>query len=205
MQAARADRPPRDAEDPRWAEGDPRRLRRLSATEIAVRYIAFAALAMLCNLMVQRLVLASLRQGEEVAFGWAPLLLDWVLHDMLGVIAAGAGWRKELGAPVGLSLAIAAGTAVGLAVKYLLDKRWIFQDLSTGARAHARRFSLYAAIGLVTTAIFWGAEALAWAIWGTPAAREIGAVLGLSLGYLAKYRFDRRFVFTPSVAARRAR
>ena len=175
---------------------------RLSRTQIVLRYAAFAAVAVLCNLAVQRLVLSALRRGDEVAFGWAPLLLDWLLHDVLGVMAAGGGWREEWGAPAALTLAIAAGTAVGLVVKYLLDKRWIFHDLSTGPRAHARRFSLYAAMGLVTTAIFWGAEALAWSLWGTTKAREIGAVLGLTVGYIAKYQFDRRFVFTPTEGPR---
>ncbi len=167
-----------------------------------VRYAAFAVVAVLCNLMAQRLVLSALRQGEEVAFGWAPLLLDWLLRDVLGVIAAGGGWREEWGAPAALTLAIAVGTATGLVIKYLLDKRWIFHDPSTGPRAHARRFSLYAAMGLLTTTIFWGFEALAWSVWETTVAREIGAVLGLMVGYVAKYQFDRRFVFTPSEAPR---
>lgn len=40
-------------------------------------------------------------------------------------------------------LALVSGTAVGLVVKYLLDKRWIFQDLSRGAKMHAKKLSLY--------------------------------------------------------------
>ncbi|WP_208646440.1 GtrA family protein [Mesorhizobium waimense] len=39
--------------------------------------------------------------------------------------------------------ALVSGTAVGLVVKYLLDKRWIFQDLSRGAKMHAKKLSLY--------------------------------------------------------------
>lgn len=96
-----------------------------------------------------------------------------------------------------LALAIAVGTLVGLVVKYVLDKRWIFHDLSTGAAAHGRRFGLYAAMGVVTTVIFWGTETAFWAVWRTDAMRELGAVLGLAVGYVVKYRLDRRFVFTP--------
>lgn len=95
-----------------------------------------------------------------------------------------------------LALAIGAGTLVGLVVKYALDKRWIFGDREGGFRAHGRKFGLYTAMGLVTTAIFWGAETAAWAIWRTDIAREAGAVLGLTVGYVVKYRLDRRFVFT---------
>ena len=92
-------------------------------------------------------------------------------------------------------LAMGVGTAVGLVVKYLLDKRWIFYDATTGARAQGAQFALYTAMGLVTTAIFWVTESVFWLVWGTDTAREIGAVLGLSVGYVTKYLLDRRYVF----------
>ena len=92
--------------------------------------------------------------------------------------------------------AVGAGTIVGLVIKYVLDKRWIFYDLDTGVKSHGRKFSLYTAMGLVTTAIFWGAETAFWLIWQTDMMRELGAVLGLAVGYVVKYNLDRRFVFT---------
>ncbi len=98
----------------------------------------------------------------------------------------------------GLLAAMVAGTALGLLVKYLLDKRWIFDDRSTGLRAHGRRFSLYAGMGVLTTLLFWAVEAGFWWTFQTHAAREAGAVLGLGLGYILKYALDRRFVFTVS-------
>lgn len=96
------------------------------------------------------------------------------------------------------ALAVATGSGVGLVVKYILDKRWIFYDLSTGVRAHSTKFALYTAMGLVTTAIFWGTETAFWLIWGTDLMREVGAVLGLSVGYVTKYLLDRRYVFADS-------
>lgn len=95
-------------------------------------------------------------------------------------------------------VAVAAGTLVGLVIKYVLDKRWIFYDCSSGTRHHGRKFTLYTAMGLVTTAIFWGTESAFWFIWQTEAMREIGATLGLALGYIVKYNLDRRFVFVDS-------
>lgn len=92
--------------------------------------------------------------------------------------------------------AVGAGTIVGLVIKYLLDKRWIFYDLETGVKNHGRKFSLYTAMGLITTAIFWGTETAFWLIWQTDMMRELGAILGLSVGYVVKYNLDRRFVFT---------
>lgn len=94
------------------------------------------------------------------------------------------------------ALAVGAGTIVGLVTKYLLDKRWIFLDPETGLKSHGRKFSLYTAMGIVTTAIFWGTETAFWLIWQTDLMRELGAVLGLSVGYVVKYNLDRRFVFT---------
>lgn len=95
-----------------------------------------------------------------------------------------------------LALAIFVGTGVGLVVKYLLDKRWIFFDHSSGVATHTRKFALYTLMGVTTTLIFWGAETMAWWLWHTDLARETGAVLGLSVGYIVKYNLDKRFVFS---------
>lgn len=92
--------------------------------------------------------------------------------------------------------AIGAGTIIGLVIKYLVDKRWIFYDVATGVKSHSRKFSLYTAMGIVTTVIFWGTETAFWLIWRTDLMREAGAVIGLSIGYVVKYNLDRRFVFT---------
>ncbi|SOC83154.1 GtrA-like protein [Ensifer adhaerens] len=92
--------------------------------------------------------------------------------------------------------AVIVGTGTGLVVKYILDKTWIFFDTEVGIEAHGRKFTLYTVMGLVTTAIFWSMESAAWFMWRTEAAREIGAVIGLAIGYVVKYHLDRRFVFT---------
>lgn len=97
--------------------------------------------------------------------------------------------------------AVAAGTLVGLVLKYVLDKKWIFYDMSSGVAAHGKKFSLYTAMGVVTTLIFWGSETAFWLIWNTDLMREIGAILGLAVGYVVKYNLDRRFVFTDAALA----
>ena len=93
-------------------------------------------------------------------------------------------------------LALAAGTFTGLVTKYLLDQRWIFYEISTDLRSNGRKFTLYSLTGLITTAIFWGTETLFWFTWQTNASRELGAILGLTVGYILKYNLDYRFVFT---------
>lgn len=96
------------------------------------------------------------------------------------------------------ALAVASGTLVGLIIKYILDKRWIFYDLGRGVRQHGQKFSLYVAMGLITTAIFWGIETAFWLTWQTDMMRELGAIIGLSIGYVVKYNLDRRYVFNDS-------
>ncbi|MDR6951676.1 putative flippase GtrA [Ancylobacter sp. 3268] len=104
----------------------------------------------------------------------------------------------------GVFLALAFGTGVGLVAKYCLDKRYIFRDSSTGAAAHAQKFLLYGATGLVTTAIFWAAEIIGSLIDPEGASLYIGGALGLMVGYAMKYRLDKAVVFdAPSLDASR--
>lgn len=131
----------------------------MTLTTLLIRYTAFAVVAVVVNLAVQRLV----------------LLAD-----------DGAVW---------FTLALGAGTLAGLVVKYVLDKRWIFFDTTSGASAQGKQFGLYSLMGVITTVIFWVTETSFWMICGTEFARELGAVIGLSIGYVTKYQLDRRFVF----------
>ena len=125
------------------------------------------------------------------------LIFLYASFAVLATLANLGAQRLILGVdPSRLGLAMLGGTLVGLVVKYTLDKRWIFADLSTGMRSHGRKFTLYSVMGLFTTAIFWSTETTFWLIWRTDALRETGAVLGLAVGYFVKYRLDRRFVFT---------
>lgn len=95
-------------------------------------------------------------------------------------------------------LAVIAGTAVGLVTKYVLDKKWIFASANPDLAAEGQQFVLYSVTGIATTLIFWGFETAFWLVGQTQMAREIGAVLGLAIGYIAKYQLDRRYVFACS-------
>ena len=91
--------------------------------------------------------------------------------------------------------AVILGTFIGLLIKFFLDKKWIFNDISYGLENQTRKFSLYASMGLLTTIIFWSTETIFWFIWQTEKMREIGAILGLTIGYILKYKLDKNFVF----------
>ena len=132
---------------------------------IAIRYTTCAIAATLCNLLAQRLVLAT---GQSLVHFWSAVL---------------------------------AGTLIGLSVKYYLDRRWIFIDHDTQVRVVARQFMLYAVTGVLTTLVFWTMEGVFWLIYASHPMREVGAVIGLALGYVFKYQLDRRYVFNLRHAA----
>jgi putative flippase GtrA len=99
-------------------------------------------------------------------------------------------------APVAaLPLSILTGTAAGFILKYLLDKKWVFDDGYSGHRRELQKITLYGAFSILTTLIFWGFEVAFWAIWRTDFAKYTGAVIGLAIGYIAKFALDRTFVF----------
>jgi hypothetical protein len=90
---------------------------------------------------------------------------------------------------------VLVGTAVGLVVKYVLDKRYIFRFQTRNAAHDGRLFMLYTLMGLVTTVIFWGCEFGFDHLFQTKEMRYLGGCIGLSIGYLTKYHLDKRFVF----------
>ncbi len=97
--------------------------------------------------------------------------------------------------PLALPVAMAGGTAAGLATKYVLDKRWIFYDPEIGLRTHMRKFLLYSVMGVATTILFWGTELAFDAISVDGRLRFVGGAIGLVAGYALKYRLDNWFVF----------
>jgi putative flippase GtrA len=99
-------------------------------------------------------------------------------------------------APVApLTLSILAGTAAGFVLKYVLDKKWVFDDRYRGHREELQMVTLYGVFSVLTTLVFWGFEIAFWTIWRTDFAKYSGAVLGLAIGYAAKFALDRTFVF----------
>ena len=132
----------------------------MSRHPLILRYSAFAVIATLLNLGVQRTI-----------------LMDGTTN-------------------MNLAIAILAGTGVGLVAKYILDKRWIFYDQTKGLKPEGAMFFIYCLNGVVTTMIFWVSEAAFWYIWHNEIMRELGAIIGLTIGYVTKVHLDSRLVFT---------
>lgn len=103
--------------------------------------------------------------------------------------------------PHAVLLSVLVGTAAGLPIKYALEKRHIFDFKSANLAHDGRLFVLYTAMGVFTTALFWGIEYAFHHTFGTDAMRYLGGVIGLTLGYFIKYHLDKRFVFVNRAAS----
>ncbi|PTU31987.1 GtrA family protein [Stenotrophobium rhamnosiphilum] len=92
------------------------------------------------------------------------------------------------------------GTAAGLLLKYILDKRYIFKVETKNLAHDGILFALYTGMGLITTAIFWSVEYAFHLIFSDDKMRYLGGALGLAIGYVLKYQLDKRYVFQQAAA-----
>ena len=92
-------------------------------------------------------------------------------------------------------LSMIFGTGIGLGIKYILDKKYIFKYKTQNTKHNRKIFILYTFMGILTTIIFWGFEFSFQAIFKTKEMRYVGGVIGLMIGYVCKYYLDKRFVF----------
>ena len=91
------------------------------------------------------------------------------------------------------------GTLTGLIAKYILDKKYIFYYVVKDKKEDSQKFILYSIMGVFTTLIFWGFEIGFDYIFDSEIAKYIGAIIGLSIGYITKYFLDKKFVFKGNV------
>jgi len=100
-----------------------------------------------------------------------------------------------------IALSVIVGTAVGLVIKYILDKKFIFRFSANNLAHDTSLFVMYTTMGVITTFIFWGFEFAFEYFFQTKAMRYLGAVIGLSIGYIIKYNLDKKFVFNKTEQA----
>jgi putative flippase GtrA len=92
--------------------------------------------------------------------------------------------------------ALAVGTVIGMPIKYVLDKRYIFASRAQTWRHDLRMFLLYVGTAVVTTGVFWGSELTVASITESRSALLSGGAVGLAAGYALKYRLDKQLVFS---------
>lgn len=98
----------------------------------------------------------------------------------------------------GIYLAIAFGNGAGLIFKYIADKYWVFDDGDASLVSSSRKFALYFAFGVGTTLLFWGVELAFHYIFQSVLMTNVGAVIGLCVGYVIKYNLDKHITFAQS-------
>jgi putative flippase GtrA len=127
-----------------------------------------------------------------------PLAISYGIFALIATVAnigAQDAFTRVYSGPGNIVASMVLGTGVGLVVKYLLDKRYIFRFKAQSVAHDTQTFVLYTIMGLFTTAVFWGFEwGFHWAF-ETKEMRYLGGVIGLAIGYLIKYQLDKRFVF----------
>ena len=97
--------------------------------------------------------------------------------------------------PFAVEISILVGTAVGLPLRYFLEKRYIFAFTSKNLLHDGQLFFFYSVMSIFTTLIFWGTEYTFHLIYETDFMRYLGGVIGLSIGFFVKYQLDKKYVF----------
>lgn len=100
--------------------------------------------------------------------------------------------------PLSVEISILVGTAMGLPLRYFLEKRYIFNFTSKNLVHDGKLFVYYSAMGVITTLIFWGTEYAFHLIYGTDFMRYLGGIIGLFIGFYVKYQLDKKYVFVNS-------
>jgi len=94
-----------------------------------------------------------------------------------------------------LYVAMFFGTLAGLVSKYILDKKYIFYHTPKNRKDDSKKFILYSLVGAFTTIPFIVSEVAFDFLIDHEAAKYIGAVVGLAIGYVTKYFLDKKYVF----------
>jgi putative flippase GtrA len=79
--------------------------------------------------------------------------------------------------PLSVEISILVGTAMGLPLRYFLEKRYIFNFTSKNLVHDGKLFVFYSAMGVITTLIFWGTEYAFHVIYDTDFMRYLGGIL----------------------------
>lgn len=98
-----------------------------------------------------------------------------------------------------IEVSILIGTATGLPLRYILEKKYIFAFKSKNLIHDSKLFFIYTLMSVFTTLIFWITEYSFHFIFDTDTMRYFGGIIGLGIGFYIKYHLDKKFVFvTPN-------
>lgn len=145
--------------------------------KLTLKYVLFAAISTIGNLSTQHLFFMLLNSLSFLGKFKKVSILELVNFNLI------------------LMAAIFMGTLIGLIIKYFLDKKYIFNFKTKSKSEDTGKFIKYSFMGILTTAIFWAFELIFDSIFNHQYAKYLGALIGLTIGYVIKYNLDKRFVF----------
>jgi putative flippase GtrA len=94
---------------------------------------------------------------------------------------------------------IIVGTGLGFMSKFILDKFFVFREKYENISHTFKQIIVYGILAVFTTLIFWSFQISFKLLFTFIYAEEVGAVIGLGIGYTIKFFLDRKFVFIPQV------
>ncbi len=150
--------------------------------KLTIKYALFAIISIIANFSTQQLCLFLL---DSFMFfkGFKNVSILGIFNFNLVLMAA-----------------IIMGTLVGLIIKYILDKKYIFNYEAKSKSEDTGKFIIYSFMGIFTTAIFWTFELAFDSIFDHQYAKYLGGLIGLTIGYIIKYNLDKRFVFNKAIS-----
>ena len=124
-----------------------------------------------------------------------------ILYTLFAVLSTAINISSQMlsiwiySGPLSVEISILIGTAMGLPLRYFLEKKYIFNFTSKCLMHDGKLFVFYSAMGVITTLIFWGTEYAFHLIYDTDFMRYLGGIIGLSIGFYVKYQLDKKYVF----------
>ncbi len=95
-------------------------------------------------------------------------------------------------------VAYGLGLFAGFVLKYLMDKKYVFSDITESKEKEMKKVLIYAMMSIFTTIILTLIVA-GFKVWvSRERAKDVGLVIGLLIGYTTKFFLDRKYVFNSS-------
>lgn len=153
-----------------------------------LKYIGFAFFSAAINYGVFRIC-----YDNEIFMGvWENSFLLMIVQKMLTFIPIEV---VNLLDTLSFWSSYALGLFVGFVLKYLLDKKYVFNDGYENRKAETRKAGLYAFMSILCTILSIGVTGSFKIVFGVQLAKRVGWFLGLILGYTAKFFLDKKYVF----------
>ncbi len=153
-----------------------------------LKYIGFALFSAAINYGIFRLC-----YDHQVFEGlWEGSFLLPIIQKIMAAFSINV---IDIGDTLSFWSAYALGLFVGFVIKYVLDKKYVFNDGYENHKAETKKAGLYAFMSILCTIISVGVTGSFKILLGVQLAKRVGWFLGLLLGYTAKFFLDKKYVF----------